>query len=240
MKYILLLLTTLLLHSAASADMRYWRQNDGSVIEGEYLSQKLGNAYFKTPERKTVSIVVADLVPSDLAYIETMAPPEVDIKVKVDLEPEEGEYKDPHKQFANAKITLKKVGKKTFNGTLNAELYLVRKEIAQSTPNMYRILTKRTVKVKFPDGKKPSAVFDLSAIVRYWDIKGEERGWDYEGYLIVLLDQGGEVLQTRSDLRWLDDEELKRFREFEPYFFFDGDCKKKSTPRPRFIDVRTM
>jgi hypothetical protein len=240
MKYLPLFLITMLLHGAVSAEMRYWRQADGSVFEGEYLRQNLGNAYFKGPDRKTHSVAVTNLVVSDMKYLEAMVPPKVDIRVKIKEVPEEGEYRDPNRSDLNAQITLKKISKKPFSGTLNGELYLVRREIADAYPDTYRILTKRKVQVRFPDTKNASVQFDLSEVVRWWSLKSEDRGWAYEGYLVVLLSPDGAVLQTKSDLRWLDDEKLETFRQLETYRFFDKDCRKKSTPRPRYFSNRTM
>ena len=103
---------------------------------------------------------------------------------------------------------------------------------------MPRIL--RKVKVEFPETKKPFVGFNLSAKLRVLNWYSRFRGWEYDGYLVVILDSEGEVLQTKSDLSWLDDEELEKLRQLKPYQFFDEDCKKRSAPRLQYWSGRSQ
>jgi len=238
-KFFTLFLAVILLHETASAEMRIWRQKDGSAVEGEYMRYQSGRVYLKDPNRKTHSIVIekANLCDEDLRYLSSKIPPEVDIKFRVKLSKEKGEYADPDATCIDTKITLTKISKEPFTGTLTAELYLVRKEIATDD---YRILAKKLVGFQFPNDTANS-VFETELSSKARTIFGapggadEDRGWTYEGYLIVVLAPDGEIIKYKTDLQWLTQETLGTFRKMPTYWFFDKNFRKVSTPRPSAI-----
>lgn len=237
MKFFTLFLAVILLHEAASAEMRIWRQKDSSAVEGEYMRYQSGRVYLKDPSRKTHSIVIekANLCDEDLRYLSSKIPPEVDIKFRVKRSKENGEYADPDATYIDTKVTLTKISKEPFTGELNAELYLVRKEIATDE---YRILAKKQVSVRFPDDN-PVFETEISGKIRtlFGSPGGyeEDRGWTYEGYLVVVIGPDGEIIKYKTDLKWLNQEILGTFRKMPTYWFFDENLRRASTPRPRSI-----
>ena len=232
MKFSTIFLAVMLLHEAAFSEMRVWHKKDGSEVVGEYVRHLFGNAYLRDPNSKTCSLVIkeANLCDEDLRYIQLKIPPEIEIKLKVKKTEEKGEYADPYTTLIHAKVTLAKVSTKPFAGVLVAEIYLVRKEISSDE---YRILAKKQVDVRFSEDAKRSVFeVELSSMARELRVYDEPRGWTYEGYLVVVREPKGEVLRYKTDLGWLDEEMFDVFRKLPTYWFFDKNCRRKSTPRP--------
>ena len=104
----------------------------------------------------------------------------------------------------------------------------------------YMMLAKKSFPIRFSDDGGSTVEVEMVAKARVYDEVNrlEVRGRNYEGYLLVVLDPDGEILELKTNLNWLDDDKLEAFRRFKVFNFFNEDCKKVSTPRPRYYNDR--
>lgn len=214
----------------AVSEMRIWQAKDGSRFKAEYIREHLGKYYFDTG-RSTVSVAVTNLIPDDVTYIRTMIPPKIDVRVATKTKDEEGEWKDDYVKITTATVDIKKRSDHPFEGVLRGELYLVGKEIATDD---YVLVAKNGFPIKFSsDDGKPEFEYSTSVSVRggYTDYDEETRGRYYKGYLLVVLGPNGDVIDTKTDLRWLTEDKVDKLRQFNVFNFFDENCRKRSVPR---------
>ncbi len=134
-----------------------------------------------------------------------------------------------------ATLTISKISAAPFNGTLQGEIYIVGKE---AEADEFKLMHKRTFPVRFPPGKKSSVEVAASTVLRTYPSWNqiEIRGQEYGGYVAVVLDTQGNVLEMESDLSWLTEEKLSAFRNLEVLYWFDEDCKKRTPSRPQHRD----
>jgi hypothetical protein len=150
-----------------------------------------------------------------------------------------------YEQFADeiyvvtATVQIRQESSADFDGILRAEVYLIGKEVAT---DVYRLSGKSISQVQFTEENNRKYTFETSADFRVYEEYNrlETRGAEYAGYLVVVLDPTGNILDTRTDLSWVEGEEkVDTLREFYIDTFFDESVRKRSVPRPQYYDART-
>lgn len=237
MKYLYILLISTVFCGGVSAEMRVWQTEEGRSFKGEYLREQFGLFYFRGEDKQIQKVSVTNLIPSHVRYIHTMIPPKMMLSFRRNLSQEEGRYADPDVRLVDGIAEIKKISRKPFEGVLSGELYIVAKEVATDD---YVMLVKKKVAVRFPVTKNPTVEIKFSARTRVYEEynKIETRGRNYEGYLLVVTDPSGEILEMKTNLSWLDKEELSTFRRFNVFTFFNEECREQSVPRPKHYTGR--
>lgn len=232
MKYLYILLISAVFCGMGSAEMRVWHMEDGRSFKGEYLREQFGSFYFRDNHKQVHHVAITNLIPSHVQHIYSMMPPEMKLLFRKKTSRESGKYADEDATLIDGVASIKKLSKQPFNGVLSGELYFVAREVATDD---YRMLAKKRFSIRFPETKDQTFQFKMSSRTRAYEEynKIERRGCNYEGYLLIVVGPSGDILEMKTDLGWLDEEEIETFRQFKVFSFFDKDCRKRPVPRPK-------
>lgn len=232
-KHIYFLLANLLLFQVPLfAEMRMWRNIDGTGFVGEYVTERLDRYYFQDKDGETQIIPVKSLVPNDEKYIRTIIPPKIEIRFKKNEYIQQGEYADADMTIIEGLLEITKVSRQPFYGKFNGELYYIGDEVATDD---HMILAKNKFVVQFPeeDEKNPTVKVRLQAEARaYHEYNGiQVRGRSFGGYVAVLFSSTGEIMEFKTNINWLTDNKIEAFLQLEEFNFFNEDCQKRPVPR---------
>ena len=228
---------------ATGAEMRVWRDKSGNQFVGEFVQETLASVILKTPDRRPLLIKLEDLSASDLEYLRTTILPPIKItarKKKREKERNEDFRKSgDYITIVTLNVTVQKLRRDPYAGMLRAEVYLVGEELATDD---YRLSGKGESRVFFNEENRGAYKFSKSAEFRQYEEYNREeiRGADYEGYLVVVFDPEGNRMGYKTDLSWLDEDEIEKLRSFYVGSFFDESCRKRSVPRPKYYAPREM
>jgi hypothetical protein len=216
----------------ASAEMRVWHDKSGNEYAGEYERTAFGKFFFRGPDKNVFSVVMTNLVDSDLAYVNTQVLPEIKIqfrKRKQEKEKSEYSWGGYNEVEVKAAVTVRKLSKMPYSGTLLGEVYLIAQEVATDD---YRLFAKKKFQVVFPDEKDSHCEVQLNAIVaNYIEINHQMRGAFYKGYVVIVSDPDGNLVELKTTLWWITEEKLDAFRRLPVPGFFNQECRKKPVPR---------
>jgi len=231
--------------SAVGAEMRVWRDKSGNQFVGEFVREKFGSVMLKTPDRRPLSIKKVNLSAGDLEYLRTtILPP---IKMTVRKKKREKERNEDFRQsgdyisIVTLEVTVQKMSREPYAGTLRAEVYLVGEEVEEGTSGpLYRLSGKGESQVFFNEENRGKYEFSKSATFRQYEEyrTGVPRGVEYAGYLVVMFDPQGNRMGYKTDLGWLDEDEIEKLRSFYVGKFFDESCRKRSVPHPKYYAPR--
>ena len=245
--------------SAVDMEMRIWEDASGKQVKAKYDRELFGDVQLRRPDGSLYVIPIENLSRQDLKYIRTRIPPEITVEARTRARPKERNpnyYREEYETFEDdidvctLTVKIRKKGKELFLGTLQAELYLVGREVHPDYRDFYRLSFKKTIKFKFPEEGDPEFETELSGDFRiYESYNYDTRGADFEGYLVVVTDAKGEKLSVKTNLNFLEEDvtvdgevvpwfkvdELRKFREFT---FFNKMCRRLSVPRPRYFTPR--
>ncbi len=237
MKCFYFMLLGILLAGGVFSETRVWQTLDGRSFIGEFERQDSKKLYFRDENRDIQIVSATNLIPSHLRYIRTQIPPEIALSFRAKKSVPKGVYADKDVTIIDGTARITNASRYPFEGELRGELYFVGKEVAT---DIYMMLAKEQFVIRFPDTKKQVFEYKMSAKARvYLEFNFfEMRGRDYDGYLLVVLGPSGEILETKTDLKWLKDDNIDRFRTLEVFNFFREDCKKRSVPRPKYYNSR--
>lgn len=222
----------------ANAEMRTWTKKDGTTLQAEFVREVLGTLVLKDAAERKISIRLNNLSVSDLRYYQNTIPPKINIDFFKNIK------KKKRNRFAvsfirdemfvlNGTLTLTKESKRPFGGTLRGELYLVGQEVATDD---YRMLLKKKFPLRFTAENKGICSLSVVTEIRQFIVAltKQSRGVTYSGYMVVIADEKGKVLQTKTDLGWLDEESLSFFRELPAGSFFNDLGFRVKVPRPPY------
>jgi hypothetical protein len=239
---LILLLGAIIFFSSDGAEMRVWRDNSGNQFVGEFVREKFGSVMLKTPDRQPLSIKHDDLSASDLEYLSTTILPPIKITArkskKEKVRNEDFRRPGDYISIVTLEVTVQKLSRIPYAGMLREEVYLVGEELAT---DVYRLSGKGGSQVFFNEENRGKYEFPTSATFRQYEqwSTGVPRGVDYKGYLVVVFDPEGNRMGYKTDLGWLDEDEIEKLRSFRVGKFFDERCRKRSVPRPKYYAPRT-
>jgi len=219
----------------ATAEMRVWMDKSGNQFVGEFERELFGSVRIRTPDRRLVAIKKENLSESDLKYLRAAILPEIAISVS-----KKSKAKVRNNTFVRdgddifvvtLKVKVKKLSKDPYRGTLRAEVYLVGEEV---NSDHYRLSGKKSSLVSFNEENQGVYEFSTTTDFRQYDEYNnlERRGAEYVGYLVVVFDSEGNRMEYKKTLSWLKEEKIDKLRSYSVGSFFDGNCRKRSVPRP--------
>lgn len=204
-----------LLAVSVSAGMRVWTGEDGVKFIGEFNRELLGRIQVRDTAGELHLISLDKLSPADLLYIQTTISPEVGITVrKTDrLRPfMEWSIAGDRTMLYTFTVTLKKKSRMDSKAKLTVELYVIGEEVRGDN---WVLVDRDVSKFVFPEGKDSQYDFVAKDIPcrKYeasWanDGLGDlQRGVTYLGYIAVVLDPKGKIIDEDTNLgneKWME------------------------------------
>ena len=202
-----------------SAEMRVWTDAEGTLFEGTYYKELLGGILVKDAKGKNRRILLEQLSVADRNYIEHHVPPDVDAKAGYKtrrLPRTEWSRDDDYTTLYTFDVTIKKTSKLPFKGRLSAELFVIGSERSLDSRTRAVLMNYSKTRFVFPDGKNPVYEFAVPDVSFHeyragWvQLSGVvNRGKDYLGTIITVLDESGGILFVDTNIpgyKWLTDD----------------------------------
>lgn len=184
----------------ACAEMRTWTSKNGDAIEAEFQSMFAGNkVVLKTADGRVLKIPVAGLCAEDLEYLAAVVPPEIDIEVDVDKN-QNNEFSTTgykrKRETIKCSATVKKTSKAPCSRDFKAYLYVFAEQI---NGDIHWLISCADQSLSFKDDSKAFCFKSPPASVEYQDMTfADNRGFQYEGYIVVVEDSDGNVVAMKS------------------------------------------
>ncbi len=232
---------------SAFSEVRIWNDKDGNAYEAEYVRELFDKLTLKTTDGKEVRIPIEDFSEHDQKYLRVMVPPNISISFRKeswtkDKPPELWPTKDVT-TVIRGKLTVEKESKRPFTSGLIAEIFLIAEELDGDN---YILLSKTKSRFLLVDQNENTFVLKTHLVEprRYWDDSKMLRGEEYKGYLVVISDTRGNILQIKTDIPggWIEQPEvIENLRKLAvvgaPSIrsrHFDKTGAKAEVPRPKF------
>jgi hypothetical protein len=214
------------------AEFRIWTDAKGNFLEAELagtdgkqiiLQKRDGKKILLSPlalsedDQKYLRGKISDeLFDPAIAALDLEKPPrlEIDFKKVTDTKNNinSGSYRDIEMYSA---VTVKKKNREPYSGTMKAELYVIGH---CQRDGRYVLLDKTKHEFSF-DGKKRETSFQTSHITLREYRYNSNYSTEYKGYLVVILDQEGEIMMCQSSSSKFE-ENYRRLAKLEKGSYF--------------------
>lgn len=182
-----------------SAESRTWTDKNGNTLEAEFVKMIGDRVVLKTADKELI-VPRAGLDEKDQEYLAAVVPPELEIKVEQDKNVKRlaEAFGYTQKQETNTlKVAIRKTSKQPSSGKFNCAVYMV----GLSVGDFYEISRNKVIGYKvqpftFIENNATNFTATCSTVIDDWIDKKE--GWQYDGYLIVVRDDQGKLITTRS------------------------------------------
>ncbi|MDZ8117769.1 hypothetical protein [Pontiella agarivorans] len=210
MKYkrTLLVLSAALFSGSVYAEVRMWTTSEGKTFEAEYVHRLGPTIVLKTAKGKQAKVPLSGLSEEDRAYIQLEQPPEFDIEfIRISEkvpEPPPTPFVDlvfPSRSFDwTFGVRVKqKDAKFDYGHQIFIEYYAMGKEVGG---DHYVFLSKE--KSSFTPTKENQGIYSFRADdpvrtqTKALTDQASLRGTEYEGYVVILRDERGEIIQYEA------------------------------------------
>lgn len=120
--------------------------------------------------------------------------------------------------------------------TLRMEVYMIGEEVATDD---YKLLEKGAMPLKLNEENDFTCELKLETQSRkYMEYNYQLRGCLYLGSVVIILDRNDQVVDFRSGIGWIKEEQLDPLRQLDVDDFFDSSLKPRPVPRPKFSTSR--
>jgi hypothetical protein len=215
MQKLLIGCTFLALSIGVSAEYRTWEDRDGNKIEAEFVRELFDKVTLRKKDGSEVRMNVEEFSDLDQKYFRVMVPPEIEVSARTssDIVPKEWERwpNNDQKQRHKVTVTISKKSRRQFTSRLKAELFLVAKEY--NANGNYILLTKTDSDFLFSEKNDDTHVFTSNpgeTEIFKQKTSNQLRGETLEGYLLVVSDMQGNILETKTDIPgdWIEKPEV--------------------------------
>jgi hypothetical protein len=224
--------------------MRIWTSVDGKTIRGKLHSTMGDKAWLTTEDGREVKIPFEQLSADDRTYLELATPPELKIRFSYRTDQVPLPPQAPGRDYTRRPVTImdyffgaeaQVVGNRSYSYPLTVEYFAIGGEIEgdhyvlwQTGRRTFVPSRKNNYKVEFhgPPIRRIEA--------QMWNT-GRIRGEDYDGYLVTVTDQRGEIIQYQTSNEFLY-RNLDKLKKLPVTRHFDKHCDRVSPPRPKDDD----
>jgi len=181
------------------AESRIWTSKKGDAIEAEYVKMFAGKVVLKTNDGKMLKVPVDGLCAADREYLAATVPPKIEISVDVDVG-RESEYSgydyDRKSESIKCSAVLKKTNKEPCSRKFTAHIYVfARKERGDTRWLVSRVKES----VSFADRKVAQFTTPVARVQYTKSGYSGSHGFRYEGYLVVVVDDAGQIVAMKSN-----------------------------------------
>lgn len=217
-----LLIMVLILGTSLSAvaDFRIWRDKNGNSIEAELLTMNATQVSIRDRNGKVFKFATRKLCEADQKYLKTAFPPEMEIEFKKKQDRKQNGY-SAHVS-TTSEITITKKEQRAYDKSLKVVFLII---CESQRINDYAILDRVEATFDF----KNSREFTLrgNTFSMYENKYDNSVGYKYEGYVAVIKDDQGKVLEVKSSSNEFK-EKYALLLDFEAKTRFSKDYRKSS------------
>ncbi len=201
MKTAISIATTLTLLSVltAFAEPRIWTDTRGNSVEAEFILLTGDKALLRKTDGTEAQVPLQSLCEEDRSYIIRHSPPPLEIDVDMDIDRSNtgnGWRIQVQTETVAAEVTIRKVGTSHYDAPLRAEVYLIGQREHQED---YIIMERAESEFKFPVGSRGAHTYKSGSVSTSRLEAGINAGTEYKGYLAVVYDQHGTILEIKSN-----------------------------------------
>lgn len=229
---IILLLCTLV----RAGEPRTWTDKKGKTIKAEFVRMFGTKVMLKTVDGRELSVPAAGLSLADQEYLAKVAPPEMEITVDKDVKMKrlsEVTGYTQKEETATVKVMIKKRGRNPSTGTYKAIIYVLNDIVGEEFGANYRRVgaykehifsfkeeksDEKDSEAKKPPKKNDETSFEVTSVTVIDDWTEKKEGWQYIGYILVILDEKGKVIDSKVS--------TDTYEAFIPYIDDYKDGKK--------------
>lgn len=194
----------LLLAMTAFADkeaMRTWTSTKGDTVKAEFVRMFPGDkVLLKTEDGRDLKIPVSGLCEADRDYLASIVPPKLEIDVDVDVDDDiaySSEWSQRKKQNTKGVITIKKKNREPCSRSFKVHIYLFAGQVRGD--NLWVIACEEQ-KLAFSEKDKEVTFTCKGVETEYYDSDmSNAQGYRYASYLVVVVDESGEVVAMKSN-----------------------------------------
>ena len=180
--------------SQSMADFRIWSSQDGaSNTEAQFIQMSGDKVVLEKRDGSRIMVPMNRLCTKDQEHLASIVPPALKFVVKKGSSNEnlyEYAYSTKVRETTTIAVEIKKTSKAPCTQKLKAYLFVVAKSYKGSSR---ALIAKKDVSFSFD--KQDSVSIQASGSVVYRDsYGGGKTGWDYEGYVVLVEDENGQVI----------------------------------------------
>lgn len=182
-----------LIATCAFAEFRIWRDQKGNSIEAELLSMNAAQVAIRDRNGKVFKFNPKKLSQTDQQYLKTAFPPKMDVEFKKHQDRRNGSYNYSATVIMSGEVVITKKEQRDYSKSLKVVLLMIARS---ERHNDFIIADRAESEFDF----KNSREFNLTGnrFSMYEDKYDNTVGCSYVGYLAVVMDENGNVLETKS------------------------------------------
>lgn len=206
--------------------LRTWTSADGQSFEAELMTIMGNEAVLKTRRGKQTKIPVDKFSSEDQRYLTLNQPPQFKMDLSKKSRQRIFKYDKNGSVGCNVYTFTPKIEFRTknYNLPLKVDYWVIGSEISGSQFILQDKGSKTFVPTEFPEGR---LTFSGREVEMYdWvlgHIYNERRGERYEGFLITVTDERGQIIAKRSTPTWLF-KNLDQLKTLQVGAFMDNTC----------------
>lgn len=183
----------------ARAEFRVWSSKDGySNVEAQFIQMSGGKVVLEKPDGTRIMVPRNKLCDKDQQYLASIVPPEIKIDVDRDISTEKTEeytYSEYKRDTITISVTIKKVSREPCTQKFKAYLYVIAGQY-KGGGSMVIASSDRS----FSFEKEKPTEFSATGSVEYSNTYSRGKsGWEYEGYIVVVEDEKGNIIQVETN-----------------------------------------
>lgn len=220
-----IVLVAALIACRGHAEFRIWTDAKGNTLEAEYVCENAGRIVLRDHDGKDYRLALESLSQKDQEYLYSKIPPTLSIEFSKTQDRRKQEYySDVDMQCS---VQIKQTSRLPYEGDLKAELFV----IGDSSRNKEYVMLDRTEKTfNFKDSREVSFKGAMFRMRQYDSSYHLDDGIEYQGFLIVVYDSVGNVVDLKSSRVEFSDN-LDKLTEFKVGNRFSKDMEQKSNIR---------
>ncbi|MDF7800138.1 SHD1 domain-containing protein [Pontiellaceae bacterium B1224] len=206
--------------------LRTWHSNDGQPLEAEFITSMGNTVVLKTAQGKQKKIPLADLSEEDRRYVTLSNPP--DFKLDLGKKIRQRRLKYGADAIGINEYTFTTKVKQSSSGQyahpLTVDTYVLGTEIGANQYILLDRMSSSFVPAEVENGEN----FEFSGrtidLLDY-DAYEMRRGDKYDGFLITVTDERGEIIAHRSTPTWMF-KNLENLKALPVGSFMDNTCTR--------------
>lgn len=181
------------------AEPRIWTDTQGNAVEAEFILLTGDKALLRKTDGAEAKVPLKSLSEDDRLYIIKNSPPPLEIDVDMDIDRSNtgnGRRVQIQTETMAAEVTIRKMGTSHYEAPLYSEVFLIGQ---REHKDDYIIMEQAKSEFKFAGGNRGEHTYKSASVSRSQLDGRSDAGTEYKGYLAVVYDQHGTLLEVKSN-----------------------------------------